>query len=100
MSRSRQVYRNGKVHVCALMCDTCIFRPGNLIDLEEGRVEGMIRDATRNESCITCHETLGADQAICRGFFDKHATQPLQVAQRLGFVVFQQVGGGRSERQN
>ncbi|SPF42595.1 conserved hypothetical protein [Candidatus Sulfopaludibacter sp. SbA4] len=93
MSRSRQVYRNGKVHVCAEMCDACIFRPGNLMDLAEGRTESMVQEATRRESCIPCHEPLGGYQAVCRGFFEKYATQPLQIAERLGFVVFQELPG-------
>jgi len=87
--KSRKVFRDGKVHVCVKMCETCIFRPGNLMHLEEGRVESMVREATKNESCITCHETLSGYQAVCRGFFDRHATAPLQIADRLGFVVYQ-----------
>jgi len=90
--KSRKVFRNGKVHdVAARMCDTCIFRPGNLMHLEAGRVESMVREATGIESCITCHETLSGFQAVCRGFFDRHATAPLQIADRLGYVVFQAV---------
>ncbi len=83
------VYRDGKVHVCAEMCPTCIFRPRNLMGLNPGRVRSMIDEATRNESCIPCHHRLytGAD-ACCRGFFDHHATAPLQIADRLGLVVF------------
>jgi len=87
--KSRKVFRDGKVHVAARMCDTCIFRPGNLMSLQEGRVESMVRQATRNESCITCHETLSGFQAVCRGFFDRYATAPLQIADRLVYVVFQ-----------
>jgi hypothetical protein len=51
----------------------------------------MVRDATRRDSCIPCHETLGGDDWVCRGFFDLHATAPLQIAERLGCVVY---GGG------
>jgi hypothetical protein len=96
MSRSRKVFRNGKVHVCAQMCETCIFRPGNLMNLSEGRVESMVREATRLESCIPCHSTLGGYQAVCRGFYENHPTQPLQLAHRLGFIVFQELPGKRS----
>jgi hypothetical protein len=72
------------------MCDTCIFRPGNLMRLSRGRVAQMVRDATRAEGCIICHDTsYGAEPAVCRGFFDLHPTQPLQVADRLGFIEWQ-----------
>ena len=87
----KRVFRDGMVHVCARMCATCIFRTGNLMNLEEGRVEQMVALATRAESCIPCHQTLDGKQAVCRGFFEKHATQPLQIAERLGFVVLQEV---------
>ncbi len=80
-------YRDGRVHVCAAMCGTCIFRPGNLMDLEPGRVAGMVADATRKESAIICHQTLDGKNAVCRGFYDRHPTQPLQVAGRLGLVT-------------
>src|SRR5476651_2454024 len=72
-TRSRKVFRDGKVYVCARMCDTCIFRPGNLMNLEEDRVEQMVAQATRAESCIPCHQTLSGKQAVCRGFFERHA---------------------------
>lgn len=31
------------------------------------------------------------DNAVCRGFFDRHKTTPLQLAERLGLVVFDPV---------
>jgi hypothetical protein len=86
MAEQHNVYRDGKVHVCARMCATCIFRPGNLMHLERGRVRQMVDDAKRDESCIPCHKTLEGDNACCRGFYDKHPTQPLQIAERLGLV--------------
>jgi hypothetical protein len=85
----RGPYRDGRVHVLAEMCGTCIFRPGNLMDLRRGRVAQMVRDAKRNESCIPCHDTLdGRERAVCRGFYDLHATAPLQTAARLDLIAF------------
>ena len=82
-------YRGGKVHVCSTKCSTCIFRPGNLIHLERGRVAGMVRDAQRNDSAIICHATLGTKaNAVCRGFFDRYSTLPLRLAQVIGNLVF------------
>jgi len=86
------VFRDGEVHVLERMCKTCIFRPGNLMDLEEGRVEDMVEQATADESCIPCHSTLDKEhQACCRGFFDRHPTAPLQIAHRLGMVAYDPV---------
>lgn len=80
---------NDGVRVCATKCATCIFRPGNLMDLRPGRVKGMVDDCIRQQSTIPCHDTLDLKkQAICRGFYDahRHAIQLLQVAERLGFT--------------
>lgn len=81
------VYRDGKVHVCREMCSTCIFRPGNLMDLRGGRVRGMVEAARKDGSSIVCHKTLGEHNAVCRGFFERYATAPLQIAERLGLLV-------------
>lgn len=86
--RDGNAFRDGKVHVCRAKCKTCIFRPGNLMHLKEGRVEEMIEQATNDESAIICHSTLDGDNAVCRGFYDKHPTAPLQIADRLGFIEF------------
>lgn len=89
---NNRVVVNGRVHVRRTQCATCIFRPGNLMGLEPGRVEGMVADTTRDESCIPCHHHLGqAIEPVCRGFFDRHATAPLQIADRLGFITFTDV---------
>lgn len=87
------VFRDGKVYVCREMCPTCVFRPGNLMQLNPGRLRGMIDEAVKNESCIPCHHQIfhveGEPQdACCRGFFDRHPTQPIQIAERLGMIEF------------
>lgn len=82
----RKVFRNGLVHVKESMCATCIFRPGNLMHLEEGRCEEMVAEAIEEDSAIICHETLYGSQAVCQGFFKLHATAPLQIAGRLNKI--------------
>lgn len=82
-------YRDGRVHVQAAMCGSCIFRPGNLMQLRSGRVRQMIDEARERDSAIVCHQTLDVDhQAVCRGFFDRYPTTPLQLAARLGMVTW------------
>lgn len=83
-------FRGGKVHVLSRMCDTCVLRPGNKMDLVPGRVASMVKEAKAEDSAITCHSTLYRDDvepAVCRGFYDRHATTPLQIATRLGYLV-------------
>lgn len=66
----------GVPRVLSEKCNTCIYRPGNLMYLHKGRREQMERDSNDNGSWIVCHSTLPAagqpvgTQAICRGFWD------------------------------
>jgi hypothetical protein len=80
------------MHVQAEKCSTCIYRPGNLMRLQEGRKDQMEADAIRDGGVIPCHQTIhGAreQESVCRGFFDvakRHTL--LQAAERLGIVEF------------
>jgi len=80
------IFRNGKVHIQKQMCDTCIFRPGNLMRLQPGTVEELVAGSVKNNAAIPCHQTLGGGNSVCRGFFDRHKTGPLQIAERLGII--------------
>lgn len=80
---------NGKVHVRATRCKTCIFRPGNLMNLEEGRVEQMVQEADANSSCIPCHQHLyvGAPiEPVCKGYFDRKSSSLLRLADAMGII--------------
>ena len=88
------VYRDGAVHVMAERCATCIFRPGNLMSLNPGRVKSMVDMCLDDEAGagnIPCHETTYGQcsgEAICRGFWDGYADRQgmLTMATRLGLV--------------
>lgn len=82
-----------KSRLLSRQCSTCIFRPGNLMHLSEGRLRDLVTETRRDESFIVCHDTLphhrhpSVKPAICRGFADRYSTQALQVIGRLfGFV--------------
>lgn len=88
------VFYDGTVHVNRAMCSTCIFRPGNLMHLEPGRVEGMVAHCYEYDGVIPCHQGLnGKVQAVCRGQFDRHPPSILQIADRLNLVTFVPVVG-------
>lgn len=77
----------GRVRVMETRCSTCIFRSGNPMRLRPGRVREMVEGAVADDSAIICHDTLDEEeQAVCRGFFDAHDTQPLQLARRLQLI--------------
>lgn len=86
------VFRDNRVHVQAKKCETCIYRPGNLMRLDPGRKDQMQADAIREGGVIPCHQTIhGAreQESVCRGFFDvaKHEGL-LAVAERMDIVEF------------
>lgn len=61
------------------------------MDLHPGRLRGMIDEARASDGCIPCHKRLRnagftEGDAVCRGFFDRYPTAPLQIAERLGLI--------------
>lgn len=86
------VYRDGRIHVLNDRCATCIFRPGDLMHLQPGRVKEMVTSAIRNESVIPCHSTIydpAVKPAICRGYWDAYRNEvvALRLAQVMDIVV-------------
>lgn len=65
-------FRDGQLWVLSRKCSTCIFRPGNLMHLRAGRVDGMVQDCLDEDTVIPCHQTLDGPRSICRGLYDKH----------------------------
>lgn len=90
-----EVYRDGKVHVLAERCASCIGRSvndGRIVGLRPGRVAGMVQDARAANSVIPCHSTLygqAEGPAVCRWYFDlPHQPAVLQIADRLGMITW------------
>jgi hypothetical protein len=70
---------DGFMRVNAQRCGTCIYWDENRMYLEEGRREQMEAEADRDESFITCHQTLpygcyDAPPAVCHGYY-QHAKE-------------------------
>lgn len=81
-------------------CETCIFRPGNPMRLNAGRVREMVNAAVQSGGSIICHSTIefrdddegGSsrpyrdDEAMCRGFYDAAGPRSnfVRVMERLG----------------
>lgn len=76
------------LHVMRVQCSTCIFRPGNPMHLNPGRVAGMTRATDRDDTNVICHQTLEqAVGAFCRGSVDRRPGQMVRIAGRLGAIV-------------
>jgi len=88
--RRNDVAQPGEIRLCSRMCDTCIFRPGNPMHLDPGRVAGMVQSARADEGHIVCHTTLDTDSpAICRGYADgpdAGRSLALRIGRVLGWI--------------
>lgn len=88
-------YRDGRLHVLAERCSTCVFRPGNLMHLSEGRLADLAKSNLDAESALVCHKTLPygdhpeMGEALCRGFVDAYGGQvtALRLAQAMEIVT-------------
>ena len=76
-------FRNDKLHVCARMCGTCIYRPGAVVDKAY-----VVNDALKAGTAVICHSTLDTEQnLVCAGFLEHDATPLLRYAEHLGIIV-------------
>jgi hypothetical protein len=83
-------YRDGKVHVLAERCDTCVFHPGNRMHLNPGRLRDLVESNLALDTALVCHSTLGTEHnAVCRGFFDAYGTEvtALRMADALHMIA-------------
>lgn len=66
-------------------CSTCVFRPGNLMHLDDGRLQDLIRQNREAQTLLVCHQTLPyvsnpyrddvAGEAYCRGYYDSYGQE-------------------------
>lgn len=84
-------WRDGHLWVLTQKCDTCIFRPGNVMRLRPDRVENMVKECVEKDTVIPCHQTLDGPRSICRGLFDVHRGEivTLRLAAALGVLAFE-----------
>ena len=96
MADKHNTYRDGKVHVMADKCKTCIFNP-HTRPVEGKRVAEMVRGTKDDDgSTVVCHSTLytGGEEkhAICKGWYDRFADQDtiLRLAEAMDVIEFQE----------
>lgn len=77
-------------------CSDCVFRSGNPMRLEPGRLGDLVRENLAADAALTCHQTTyGQDErgeAICAGFdaaFGSEVTG-LRAAHVMGLVETQE----------
>lgn len=82
----------GRPRLLSERCSTCVFWPGNLMHLREGRLQELVNDNLRDGGALTCHQTLSygehpdVGEAVCRGFYDAvgDRSQIVRIVERLG----------------
>ena len=68
-------------------CSTCIFRPGNPMYLQAGRLRDMVESTRRADNNVICHQSLSEPYgALCRGSVDERPGQLARIAERLGYI--------------
>lgn len=72
-------------------CDTCIFRPGNPMRLQPGRLQDVIRANQEAQTLLTCHKTTYGQhpeigESYCRGYYDSYGERALatRLARTMG----------------
>ena len=76
----------------AEMCSSCVFRPGNLMKLEPGRLQELAKKNLDAGCALICHKTLSygehpeIGEAVCRGFYDAYGEEcdVIRVINRIG----------------
>lgn len=101
MPRRRQikVVRDDKVHVLKRQCATCIFWPDHRAAVDAERRDGMLASCQEQNTIVPCHEWMDTKTpVVCRGLYNQREVGPgiavLQIAERLGYVVFDDLGDG------
>lgn len=90
----RPIGRDGKLRVLSGQCSTCVFRPGNPMHLNPGRLRDLVQQNLAADAALVCHQTLtygdhpGFGPALCRGFFDAygHLVNLVRIMGRLGGI--------------
>lgn len=87
----RKSYRDGRIHVMADKCSTCVFRPGNLMRLAPGRLADLIETNLAADTAFACHQTIyqeAVDEVICHGYHDSYGdcVTALRMARAMGLI--------------
>jgi len=70
-------------------CDTCIFRPGNLMDLNKGRLADLIESTDEGDTNVICHKSRSVSGAIhtdawCKGSVDRRPGKAVRTLREMG----------------
>lgn len=100
-------YRDGRVHVMAEKCSTCVFRPGNPMSLRPGQLKDLTDHVQETGVPFSCHQTLpyaGAEHvafyggaALCAGAVANYAADSPQMQLAIAMDVVTHVDPAPAE---
>lgn len=81
-----------RIHVLSERCSTCVFRPGNLMSLQPGRMKDLVESNRELDTAFACHQTIyrpDVDEAVCRGYFDAFGDEitPLMLGKAMDLIA-------------
>lgn len=101
-------YRDGQVHVMSEKCGTCVFRPGNLMNLPPGKLKGMADHVQETGIPFSCHQTLAYSEpryrehyegmALCAGAVENYGEQSVIMRMAHAMDVIVEVGAYPSSK--
>lgn len=66
-------------------CGKCLFGKNKLVT--ENRKSSILNGCSHMDAHFECHEgTLKGEKIVCAGFYKKHSSQGIRIAQRLNMV--------------
>jgi hypothetical protein len=91
MPGADDAYRDHRFHVAAKRCDQCLYSSANIVG--DKRRDSILKGCRASDRYFICHKsTIAGTPAVCRGFFDEERNTSCQVAERLGLVVYVNLG--------
>ena len=97
MSKRKQPYSDDKIHVMESQCDTCVFKAGNLMRLEDGRLKDLVKQNLKRDAALICHKTIYDEgyvqKAVCRGYFDAYSAEVTGLRMAIALEMVQETDG-------
>lgn len=86
--RKPEPFQDGKLKVMAKRCEECLYTKNRIV--ADASAATILKKLAVEESYFICHKfSIAGESGVCRGFYGSaHSCQLVQVAQRLGAVVF------------
>lgn len=73
------------IKVASKCCGQCLMSKNKIVS--DSRKNEILKDCLKNDTHFLCHKER-KDEVVCRGFFEKHSSNMIRIASRLGMIEF------------